>query len=116
MLGQVARDGERRRARVDHERRAVAHEAGRERADLVLRRRLDAQPHVHAGVGPRDGLRADRAAVRADEDAVGVEGVEVAADGVGGDVEPLGEVGDGHLPVLGHVGREVGLAARGQAA
>ena len=74
------------------------------------------EPDVDAGVGPRDGLRADRAAVRADEDAVGVEGVEVAADGVGGDVEPLGEVGDGHLPVLGHVGRQVGLAARGEAA
>ena len=35
----------------------------------VCRRSAD----LHAGVGPRDGLRADRAAVRPDEDAVGVE-------------------------------------------
>ena len=90
--------------------------AGGQGADGVLRRGLHPRPDVQPGVRSGGGGQADRAAVRADEHAVGVELVEVAADGVGGDVEALGEAGDRHLPLLGDVGGQLGLAPGGEAA
>lgn len=60
---------------------------------------------VQSGVRSREGGQADCSAMRADENAVRVELVQVSSDRAGGDVEALREPSNRHLPHLGDVGR-----------
>jgi hypothetical protein len=108
---QVLDERERRRSPVDEQHAAVLDELGGGQADLLLLIGLEPGAVVEPRVVPGDRRVRHGAPVGADDEPLGVELVQIAADGVGGDGEVLGEGGDGHLPVLGDVLGDVGLAA-----
>ena len=96
---EVARDGQGRRAGIEHDALAVAHERRRGGPDPGLLVRLEAladlERELRAAVVEGDG-----AAVGPDQAVVGLERHQVLADGDRGDAEPAGEVGHPGAAVL----------------
>ena len=108
---QVPHEGEGRRPAVDEEHVPVRDESGGRQADLLLLVGLEPRAILESRVVPGDRRVGHGAPVGADDDPLGVELVQVAADGVGGDGEVLGEGRDRDLPMPRDVFGDVGLAA-----
>ena len=108
---QVPHEGEGRRPAVDEEHVPVRDESGGRQADLLLLVGLEPRAILESRVVPGDRRVGHGAPVGADDDPLGVELVQVAADGIGGDGEVLGEGRDRDLPVPRDVFGDVGLAA-----
>ena len=102
---EVARRREGGRAGVEGDALAVDDEARRQPPDLVLLLGPLALAHLEralrAGGLRRGTLGRDRAAVSADEPALGLQGHEVLADRDLGDAEPAREVRDARTPLRG---------------
>ena len=113
-FAQVPRDREGGGARVEHDDRAVWDEGGGELGDALLLLGLHVQSHIESAVGARGRRGAHRAAVGAYEHALGIELVEVAADGVDRDAVALSQRGHRHLPAGGDEVGQIGTAPCGQ--
>ncbi len=113
-VGEVGGQCEGGGASVDEEDGSVVDEAGGEACDGVFLVGAQAGAVVELGVVPGDGGGGHGSAVSADEDAFGVELVEVAADGVDGDAEASREVGHRHLADFGDVGGDVAFSSGGE--
>ena len=106
----------RARARVvEHDDGAVVDQARGEARDPLLLLGLHPQAHIERAI-LQLALGAYCAPVRADDDALAIELVEISPDRVDGHVEVLGETSDGDLSDLLDIGGEIGLPARGESA
>jgi hypothetical protein len=95
-LGEHARELERRGARADADRGAGHDEPGGRARDRVLLAGLQEGLLLRLGLGLLVQERQACAAVHALDDALRLEGLDVAAHGHGRDAEVVGELGDAH--------------------
>ena len=109
----MAGDGERRRARIHDDALAVLHEFGRGSPDALLLVLLEPLADVERELRPA-AVGHDRAAVRPDEPALGLEGQQVLADRDRGDAEPGGQIVHAGASVLLDDARDVVLAFAGE--
>ena len=114
VIVEVTHDRERRGPGIDHDDGVVGDERCRERADPVLRIRVDLQTHIQLLLGGGDGCDADRPAVGAHHESLVVQLLQIAAHGVGGDIEVFGQLGDSHLFGLGDVRHDLRFSSGGQ--